>query len=439
MPAPRRRSPARGWGGRTLLLTHSIETLGQMSCNPSIGGIGKGHLVKEVDALGGAMAHRHRRGRHPVPHPQLEQGPAVRATRAQADRVLYRRRSAGGSRTQPNLTLFQQAVDDLPLDGDRRGPRVTGVVTQIGLAFEADAVVLTTGTFLSGLIHVGLENYEAGRAGDPPAKTLGARLRELQLPVGRLKTGTPPRLDGRTIDFSRARDAARRRSGAGVLASWARATMHPRAGAVLDHAHERAHARDHSRRARSLAAVHRRHQGRRSALLPVDRGQGRALRRAHEPSDLPRARRPRDATRSIRTASRRRCRSTCSWRSCARCRAASNAHILRPGYSIEYDYFDPRALQVDARNQGDRADCSSPARSTARPATRKPRRRACSPASTPRASCAAKTAGARGATKRISACWSTISSRAACPSRTGCSRRAPSTGCSCARTTPTCG
>ena len=186
-------------GVPTLLLTHSIETLGQMSCNPSIGGIGKGHLVREVDALGGAMAIATDEAGIQFRTLNASKGPAVRATRAQADRILYRAAIRRRLENQPNLTLFQQAVDDLIVEGDR----VTGVVTQIGLAFHADAVVLTTGTFLSGLIHVGLQNYEAGRAGDPPAKRLGAALRERKLPVGRLKTGTPPRLDGRTIDFDR--------------------------------------------------------------------------------------------------------------------------------------------------------------------------------------------------------------------------------------------
>ena len=186
-------------GCKTLLLTHNFETLGQMSCNPSVGGIGKGHLVKEVDALGGAMALATDEAGIQFRTLNASKGPAVRATRAQADRVLYRRAIRRRLESAPNLTLFQQPVDDLVLDGDR----ACGIVTQIGVEFHAAAVVLTTGTFLSGLIHVGLQNYEAGRAGDPPAKRLGARLRELALPVGRLKTGTPPRLDGRTIDFSR--------------------------------------------------------------------------------------------------------------------------------------------------------------------------------------------------------------------------------------------
>src|ERR1700676_774948 len=185
-------------GCRTLLLTHSIETLGQMSCNPSIGGIGKGHLVKEVDALGGAMALATDRAGIQFRTLNSSKGPAVRATRAQADRVRYRQAIRAQLEAEPNLTLFQQAVDDLAVEGDR----VTGAITQLGIRFDAETVVLTAGTFLSGLIHVGLAHYQAGRAGDPPAHTLGAKLREMKLPVGRLKTGTPPRLDGRTIDFS---------------------------------------------------------------------------------------------------------------------------------------------------------------------------------------------------------------------------------------------
>ena len=186
-------------GVRTLLLTHNIETLGQMSCNPSIGGIGKGHLVKEVDALGGAMAIATDEAGIQFRVLNSSKGPAVRATRAQADRVLYKAAIRRRLENQPNLQLFQQAVDDLLVEGDR----VSGVVTQIGVVFRARAVVLTVGTFLDGRIHVGLDSYPAGRAGDPPAIRLGERLKELKMPQGRLKTGTPPRLDGRTIDFSK--------------------------------------------------------------------------------------------------------------------------------------------------------------------------------------------------------------------------------------------
>jgi len=185
-------------GARTLLLTHSIETLGQMSCNPSIGGIGKGHLVKEIDALGGAMAGAADESGIQFRILNSRKGPAVRATRAQADRVIYRQAVRSRLENQNLLWIFQQAVDDLILQGDR----TTGVITQSGLHFAADAVVLTAGTFLSGRVHIGLQNYQAGRAGDPAAVTLAQRLRELALPVGRLKTGTPPRIDGRSIDFS---------------------------------------------------------------------------------------------------------------------------------------------------------------------------------------------------------------------------------------------
>ncbi len=185
-------------GCKTLLLSHNIETLGQMSCNPSIGGIGKGHLVKELDALGGAMAAATDEGGIQFRILNSSKGPAVRATRAQADRLLYKQAIRSRLENQPNLWLFQQAVDDLLVEQDR----VTGVVTQLGLRFNAKAVVLTTGTFLSGLIHVGQANYPAGRAGDAPAISLAHRLRELKLPVGRLKTGTPPRIDGRTINYA---------------------------------------------------------------------------------------------------------------------------------------------------------------------------------------------------------------------------------------------
>ena len=185
-------------GRSTLLLTHNVETLGLMSCNPSIGGIGKGHLVKEVDALGGAMAAATDEAGIQFRILNSSKGPAVRATRAQADRALYKQAIRSRLENQPNLSIFQQAVDDLLLDGER----VSGVVTQLGLRFKAKSVVLTTGTFLCGLIHVGLTNYPAGRAGDPPSISLSHRLRELNLPIARLKTGTPPRIDGRSIDYS---------------------------------------------------------------------------------------------------------------------------------------------------------------------------------------------------------------------------------------------
>lgn len=185
-------------GQKTLLLTHNLETLGQMSCNPSIGGIGKGHLVKEIDALGGVMAEAIDEAGIQFRMLNSSKGPAVRATRAQADRVLYRQAIRRRLENQPNLRLIQQAVDDFVLQGER----VVGVITQLGIKFSAQAVILTTGTFLAGLAHVGSSNFQAGRAGDPPSISLARRLREMELPVGRLKTGTPPRLDGRSIDYS---------------------------------------------------------------------------------------------------------------------------------------------------------------------------------------------------------------------------------------------
>lgn len=185
-------------GLQTLLLSHNIETLGQMSCNPSIGGIGKGHLVKEVDALGGIMARAADHAGIQFRTLNSSKGPAVRATRAQADRILYKAYIRYALENQPNLTLFQQAVDDIIIENDR----VTGVMTQSGIIFKAKSVVLTSGTFLGGRIHIGLQNYTGGRAGDPASIRLSERLRDYELPVGRLKTGTPPRIDGRTIDFS---------------------------------------------------------------------------------------------------------------------------------------------------------------------------------------------------------------------------------------------
>jgi len=185
-------------GARTLLLTHNIETIGQMSCNPAIGGIGKGHIVKEVDAMGGVMAQAADKGGIQFRTLNARKGPAVRATRAQADRVLYKAAVREVVENQENLSLFQQSADDLIIENDR----VTGVVTQMGLKFKAKTVVLTTGTFLGGIIHIGLENYQGGRAGDPPSNALSKRLREMPFKVDRLKTGTPARLDARTIDFS---------------------------------------------------------------------------------------------------------------------------------------------------------------------------------------------------------------------------------------------
>jgi len=331
-------------GRSTLLLTHNIETLGQMSCNPSIGGIGKGHLVKEVDALGGAMAIATDEAGIQFRTLNSSKGPAVRATRAQADRVLYKAAIRRRLENQRNLTLFQQAVDDLTLDGDGAGARVTGVVTQMGVRFEADAVILTTGTFLSGLIHVGLENYEAGRAGDPAAKTLGARLREMRLPAGRLKTGTPPRLDGRTIDFA-ALELQPGDEPLPVFSFIGNRAVHPRqVPCWITHTNARTHEIIRGGLDRSpLFTGIIKGVGPRYCPSIEDKVVRFADRDSHQiflepegldtheiypngistslPFDVQLA-----LVRSIR--------------------GCEQAHILRPGYSIEYDYFDPRALKA---------------------------------------------------------------------------------------------
>src|SRR5687768_2186144 len=327
-------------GRRTLLLTHSIETLGQMSCNPSIGGIGKGNLVKEVDALGGAMAIATDEAGIQFRTLNASKGPAVRATRAQADRVLYKAAIRRRLETQPNLTLFQQAVDDLLIVGDR----VAGAVTQIGLIFGADAIVLTAGTFLSGLIHVGLDSYEAGRAGDPAAKRLGARLRELALPAGRLKTGTPPRLDGRTIDFARL-EVQPGDDPEPVFSFMGRRDMHPRQlPCWITHTNARTHDIIRAGLDRSpLFTGVIKGVGPRYCPSIEDKVVRFAQRESHqiflEPEGL--------ATQEIYpngiSTSLPFDVQLALVRSMPGC---ENAHILRPGYSIEYDYFDPRALKA---------------------------------------------------------------------------------------------
>ena len=326
-------------GRRTLLLTHNFETLGQMSCNPSIGGIGKGHLVKELDALGGAMAIATDEAGIQFRTLNASKGPAVRATRAQADRILYKRAIRRSLESAANLTLFQQPVDDLILDGDR----VRGVVTQIGVEFEADAVVLTTGTFLSGLIHVGLQNYEAGRAGDPPAKRLGARLRELALPVGRLKTGTPPRLDGRTIDFA-SLEVQPGDDPPPVFSFIGRRDMHPRQVACwITHTNARTHEIIRAGLDRSpLFTGVIKGVGPRYCPSIEDKVVRFAQRASHqiflEPEGLETTEiYPNGISTSLPFDVQLALVRTLP--GCAR------ADILRPGYSIEYDYFDPQALR----------------------------------------------------------------------------------------------
>ena len=326
-------------GARTLLLTHNIETLGAMSCNPSIGGIGKGHLVKEVDALGGAMAAATDEAGIQFRILNASKGPAVRATRAQTDRQLYKLAIRTRLENQPNLTLFQQAADDLILNGDR----VAGVVTQLGIRFEAPAVVLTAGTFLNGLVHVGLTNYRAGRFGDPPSISLAERLKEIQLPVGRLKTGTPPRLDGRSIDYS-VLQAQPGDNPVPVFSFMGNRAQHPRqVPCWITQTNQRTHDIIRAGLDRSpmftgvIAGVGPRYCP--SIEDKIHRFAGKDSHQiflepegldTHEiypqgvstslPFDV-----QLDLVRSIR--------------------GLENVHITRPGYAIEYDYFDPRNLK----------------------------------------------------------------------------------------------
>ncbi len=326
-------------GSKTLLLTHSIETLGQMSCNPSIGGIGKGHLVKEVDALGGAMAIATDEAGIQFRILNSSKGPAVRATRAQADRVMYRAAIRHRIETQANLTLFQQPVDDVIVVGGR----VTGVKTQMGLVFECDAVVLTAGTFLSGLIHIGLQHYTAGRAGDPAATTLGARLKEMKLPQGRLKTGTPPRIDGKTIDYSKL-GVQPGDDPAPVFSFMGDRAMHPRqVPCWITHTNERTHEIVRSGLDRSpmftgvIEGI-----GPRYCPSIEDKIHRFADKTSHqiflEPEGL--------TTQEIYPAGIS--TSLPFDVQIAMVRSMNGleaAHILRPGYAIEYDYFDPRQLK----------------------------------------------------------------------------------------------
>jgi tRNA uridine 5-carboxymethylaminomethyl modification enzyme len=326
-------------GAKTLLLTHSIETLGQMSCNPSIGGIGKGHLVKEVDALGGAMAIATDEAGIQFRILNSSKGPAVRATRAQNDRVLYRAAIRKRLENQPNLTLFQQPVDDVLTSGNK----VTGVKTQMGLVFESETVVLTAGTFLSGLIHIGLQNYTAGRAGDPAATTLGARLKEMKLPQGRLKTGTPPRIDGKTIDYSKV-GIQPGDDPEPVFSFMGSRAMHPRqVPCWITYTNERTHDIIRSGLDRSpmftgvIEGV-----GPRYCPSIEDKIHRFADKTSHqiflEPEGL--------TTQEVYPAGVSTSLPFDIQLALIRSMAGlENAHILRPGYAIEYDYFDPRQLK----------------------------------------------------------------------------------------------
>lgn len=328
-------------GAKTLLLTHNIETLGQMSCNPSIGGIGKGHLVKEVDALGGAMAAATDESGIQFRILNSSKGPAVRATRAQADRILYKAAIRHRLENQPNLWLFQQAVDDLIVEGDR----VVGAVTQIGIRFRARAVVLTAGTFLDGKIHVGLNNYTGGRAGDPAAVSLSSRLKELKLPQGRLKTGTPPRIDGRTIDFSKLDEQPGDLDPIPVFSFLGRAEQHPQQlPCWVTHTNERTHdiIRGGLDRSPMYTGVIE-GVGPRYCPSIEDKIHRFASKESHqiflEPEGLTTNEfYPNGISTSLPF--------DVQLELVHSMRGLENAHILRPGYAIEYDYFDPRALKA---------------------------------------------------------------------------------------------
>lgn len=327
-------------GQSTLLLSHNIETLGQMSCNPSIGGIGKGHLVKEVDAMGGAMAIATDEAGIQFRILNSSKGPAVRATRAQADRILYKQAIRSRLENQPNLWLFQQAVDDLLVEGDR----VVGAVTQAGIQFRARAVVLTAGTFLDGKIHIGMNNYSAGRAGDPPAISLSARLKELKLPQGRLKTGTPPRIDGRSIDFSVMQEQPGDLDPIPVFSVMGSVAMHPKQMPCwITHTNEKTHdlirgGLDRSpmytgviegvgpRYCPSIEDKIHRFAGKESHQIFLE-PEGLTTNEYY-PNGISTSL-PFDVQLALVQSMR----------------GLEHAHILRPGYAIEYDYFDPRGLR----------------------------------------------------------------------------------------------
>lgn len=326
-------------GAKTLLLTHNIETLGQMSCNPAIGGIGKGHLVKEIDALGGVMARAIDQAGIQFRILNASKGPAVRATRAQADRVLYKQAIRYYLETQPNLLIFQQAVDDILIEHDR----ITGVLTQMGLQFKAKTVVLTAGTFLAGKIHVGLNHYEGGRAGDPPAKNLAARLRELNLRVGRLKTGTPPRIDSRSIDFS----VMERQDGdtpTPVFSFLGKATDHPQQiPCYITHTNQQTH--DIIRGGLDQSPMYTgviEGIGPRYCPSIEDKVMRFADKNSHqifvEPEGLTTFEiYPNGISTSLPF--------EVQMEFVRSMRGFENAHITRPGYAIEYDFFDPRDLK----------------------------------------------------------------------------------------------
>ncbi|MBN3135324.1 tRNA uridine-5-carboxymethylaminomethyl(34) synthesis enzyme MnmG [Pectobacterium punjabense] len=332
-------------GQQTLLLTHNIDTLGQMSCNPAIGGIGKGHLVKEIDAMGGLMARAVDQAGIQFRILNSSKGPAVRATRAQADRVLYRQAVRTALENQPNLTIFQQAVDDLIVENDR----VVGAVTQMGLKFRAKAVVLTVGTFLDGKIHIGLDNYSGGRAGDPPSIPLARRLRELPLRVNRLKTGTPPRIDARTIDFS----VLAQQHGDNpmpVFSFLGNPSQHPaQMPCYITHTNEKTHdvIRNNLDRSPMYAGIIE-GIGPRYCPSIEDKVMRFADRNTHqiflEPEGLTSNEiYPNGISTSLPF--------DVQWQIVRSMTGMENARIVRPGYAIEYDFFDPRDLKPTLENK----------------------------------------------------------------------------------------
>ncbi|WP_440892665.1 tRNA uridine-5-carboxymethylaminomethyl(34) synthesis enzyme MnmG [Aeromonas dhakensis] len=332
-------------GLNTLLLTHNIDTLGHMSCNPAIGGIGKGHLVKEVDALGGIMARAIDLGGIQFRTLNSSKGPAVRATRAQADRLLYKAVVRQMLENYPNLKIFQQACDDLIMDGDR----VAGVVTQSGIRISGKTVVLTVGTFLNGLIHIGMENYKGGRAGDPPSIALAQRLRELPLRIDRLKTGTPPRIDARSVDFS-VMQAQHGDDPRPVFSFIGDASQHPRqVPCYVTHTNERTHEviRNNLDRSPMYAGVIE-GIGPRYCPSIEDKITRFADKAAHqifvEPEGLTTHELyPNGISTSLPF--------DVQVQIVRSVRGFENAHITRPGYAIEYDFFDPRDLKANMESK----------------------------------------------------------------------------------------
>ncbi len=331
-------------GVKTLLLSHNIETLGQMSCNPAIGGIGKGHLVKEIDAMGGVMAKAADRSGIQFRTLNSRKGPAVRATRAQADRVLYKAAIRHALENQPNLSLFQQAVDDLIITSDGQSDHIFGVVTQLGLKFHARAVVLTVGTFLGGKIHVGQSHHSGGRAGDPPSITLAHRLRELPLRVGRLKTGTPPRIDGRSIDYAGLQEQPGD-DPVPVFSFTGSVSEHPpQISCHITHTNSRTHdiIRDGLDRSPMYSGVIE-GVGPRYCPSIEDKIVRFADRESHqifiEPEGL-------DTHEVYPNGISTSLPFDVQFEFVRSMKGFENAHITRPGYAIEYDYFDPRDLKA---------------------------------------------------------------------------------------------